>query len=45
MSEPAPIVGPYVPKHVLVWGQVIRTVCAVLALAVNCTVLIIVLSR
>ncbi len=43
MSEP--VVGPFVPKHVRIYAELIRTACAVLAVLVNVTVLVVVLTR
>jgi hypothetical protein len=35
----------YVPKHVRIWAEIVRTVAAVTAVLVNVTVLVVVLTR
>jgi hypothetical protein len=40
-----PVVGPYVPKHWRIFGEMIRTAAAVIAVCVNVTVLILLVSR
>jgi len=40
-----PVVGPYIPKHWRIFGEMIRTAAAVIAVCVNVTVLILLISR
>ena len=40
-----PVVGPYIPKHWRIFGEMIRTAAAVIAVCLNLTVLIILVSR
>jgi len=40
-----PVVGPYVPKHWRIFGEMIRTAAAVIAVCLNLTVLILLVSR